>query len=288
MTFASHDAYRMHALNADGIFFQERVSKIFKDSNLSYHTSEYGVSTENHLGSSLYRESRLDLWFRYSTNSCLFNILAECKKADPLLKEWIFIKDNDFHTNLLRVDYCRRGKNSSWSSGRFQAIFECNYALSGKELKGNWDKKGKADWKTATTRIDEACDQISIANYSIRYEYVKMSEATPTTGGSPHFLIPIIVTNASLFLCELNQSKESHQSEIELNEASFKQINSVVIRHPLSPHLRAPMHAYEDELSKEYVSGTGYRDILIVNPEYAVSEVQKICEAVSKEFKKNL
>ena len=273
---------RTIALNAEGTFFQENVRKVFEKSGFKLHAIEYGVSAGS--AETKYRESRLDLWFRCQLEGCVFNILVECKKADPKLKEWIFFRSPDDHPNLFVVDCARRNQAGKWQLQRFNTAYSNFYAFSGKELKGEWTKNGSDSWKTATARIDDACDQVAIALRSISMQYEKMTDLIPTFGGMPHFLIPVVVTNANLLTCELS-AESIDRSEVNVSEVLFDKRENLIIRHPMAPHMQMRLWSSSEELSKNFVFIGGYLDTFISHFLNAPAAVQALCKEIAREYK---
>lgn len=280
--------YRLRALNANGVLFQERVRVIMEGSGYAFHAAEYGVDTGRPKAGGLYRESKLDLWFRRPIDGSVFNILIECKKADPSLKEWFFFPSTN-SSPIFVSDLIRRGANHRWGKARFTTEFATVYAFAGKELKGTWKQKDLDAWKSSSERIDKACDQVTIATESIGERLADQRDMGPQASGRSHFIIPVIATSARLGVCELQGTfYESIDAEISEGEVSFREVDSLVLRYAVSSHLQPALVLKKDELSENFVKATGYLDILICNYQSVASTVEKLCTAISKQFGMNL
>lgn len=277
------NSFRLHALNVDGILFQERVRTQLANSGLQFHSTEFGVDTGPSRAGGIHRESKLDLWFRTQEQGGVFEILVECKKADQKLKEWIFFSDHFLVPNF-RAEIAVRGQNSTWKTARLNVPFNARYAFAGRELKGEWEDQRSQDpktsWKTSSDRIEKACDQIAIATNSIRLRLSQNKDPFPTHGGTPHFILPIVVTSARIFYCSL-KLEDSVKAEIAASEVHFEEVPSVVIRHPLASHLQPDLMVYQDEQSKDYIESVGYSDILVCSTVSAASEIKNLVSSVS-------
>ena len=279
--------YRLHALNADGILFQERVRALLEDAGLSFHASEYGVDTGKPRVGGIHRESKLDLWFRLKQPGCIFEILVECKKADPKLKEWIFLSKHNSQ-NIYKAENVVRDNKSIWRRNILNVGYIGFFAFAGRELKGEWKKTKGESWKTSSERIEKACDQISIACNSIALRLQDSKDHQPTSGGMPHFVVPVIVTSASLKGCDIGKNfLQSSDSEISKAEVNFSSLNALVIQHALSSHLQRDLLVYQDELSQQYVQASGYIEVLICSPESAGSEIIGLCKSIAKVYDPN-
>src|SRR5262245_36823232 len=81
---------RTHALNAEGVFFQQRVAAEFRRIGWTLAAQEYPVAFPRGTGPLPGKEGRLDLLVRNSRQITHIWLAVECKKADRKYKEWVF------------------------------------------------------------------------------------------------------------------------------------------------------------------------------------------------------
>lgn len=88
---------RTHALNVEGIFFQQRVADILRQAGWTVVAEEYPVAFPPGNGPIVGKEGRLDIRAERQFPGYVTVLAVECKKADPDYKEWVFFPKGENH-----------------------------------------------------------------------------------------------------------------------------------------------------------------------------------------------
>jgi hypothetical protein len=239
---------RTHALNVEGVFFQQRVAEILRLAGWRIVAEEYPVAFPPGNGPILGKEGRLDIRAEKQFNNYITVLAVECKKADPGYKEWVFFPKGEGAVEAPVVIRKQRPDAPEGSTGRDRWDIPTAVARFGtglickeaRELKAEYGNPNS--WKSTTKRIEEGCYQAAQATQALLSEIGRRQgllmdrrmEPTVTT-----WIIPVVVTTADLLLCRFDPIHVSLETgQIDWNKVTYDPLDATALEYPLPVHLQ--------------------------------------------------
>jgi hypothetical protein len=243
---SDHD-WKIHSLNIHGIFFerwcQDTLEKLapWKVKSTNYPV-EFGG-----------KESALDLWVQLVRNHQVLNLPIECKKNNPDFIDWIFFpKKGNPTIKQIVVSVVDNSEVKTPADPRqynlslVKVPFLAPWVDEARETRGSYlSVKGGDKTKTSNKAIADAAYQVALATHAIcAEEYLLIqrrfsSNPASLTPRRVETFIPTIITNAKLFVCEFDPKDVSPETgEIEFNNVSLIEKDSVIYEYPLPRHLQ--------------------------------------------------
>lgn len=221
-----------------------------------------------------------------------FRLCVEVKKNDPRYSDWCFFqqKINQEPMRVIKKTLVREGRVGLFyvppndrhqneiaveskhypSSGIFNhKISDFALALQNEEVRRDF-------YKSEKTIVDEAARQIIKGTYGLIIEHVVNQV---TTGRDydhfPVIFLPVVVTNANLFLCKFNPKDiDSHSGHITKNP-EYEKMDSIIYEYPTPKEVQFP-EPLSANLSSEFKDWVQKWHVLIMSPSGLVSFLDKI------------
>jgi hypothetical protein len=251
------DAWIILANNIHGFFFESLCRKHIADTNgWKIVSTNYPVSYPAPNGPFKGNESNLDIRAESYVGNTRLTLLAECKKRNLELVNWIFFPRNpysirDYSHSLNIIDNQLKSEpETGWKSQTSIITQNSTDAIVTEEAREtrasymNFKGKDETKTKTANDRITDAAYQVALATQAIIGEEAfyseKMAAYSPTKlpYGRQSF-IPLIITNAQLFLCTYDPTDiDVITGEIPLDKAKLSNCPYLIYEYPLPKHLQ--------------------------------------------------
>lgn len=198
-------------------------------------------------------------------------ILAECKRVNPALANWCF----------LRAPYIRRGQSDlgyfyesvhyevEQEGAAVQTKSRCYFDTSLKTyhiaLEVKADKTGDAHGGKPQA-IEDAATQICVALGGMIELLSQQPHLFPTE--NVYHLMPVIFTTANLWASEAKLSDaDILTGKVDLFASSFKQVDWLVLDYNISPGIKHTVaHSEATRSFGEFMESEYTRSIAIVNP----------------------
>lgn len=241
-------------------------------------------------------ETSLDIYagkeIKILTESATIRLCVEVKKNDPSYVDWVFFQHEKQagpirviincirsigRVDLFRVPPATRHSNdifvqtkqfTNWDPIEGE-IADFALALHNKEVKKEYFKSDK-------TKVDDATRQIIKGTYGTIIDHIVHQVVTGQGySNDPDVFIPIIVTNANLFLCEFDPKDiDSHSGHIT-KDPNYKPIDSIIYEYPIPQGVQfpEPLAGNLDSLSRRQVLKW---HVLITNPFGFVKLLEKM------------
>jgi len=221
-----------------------------------------------------------------------FRLCIEVKKNDPRYSDWCFFQQKinsepmrvitKAITSVGQVNLFQISKTTNYSNPIFVQtnqyhhldIFKQNIADFALALQ-NENVKNKY-YKSEKTKVDEAARQIIKGTYGLIIDKV-IHQVTTGTGYTHDrdVFIPIVVTNANLFLCKFNPRDIDSKSGHIKKDPKYEPVDSIVYEYPVPKEVQFPntLTGNLDEDSKKHVLKW---HVLIMSPKGFVKFLEKI------------
>ena len=259
-------------INNHGYGFHQVVMKR-ADELYSQHKSKWEFSCSEFPVQSHGRDTRIDIVLskseQWGTQRSNYLLIAECKRADPALSNWCFIRsqykwwrasaNNSFYYEKLEIlNHVKRVVTSS----NYEKVGLNNSFQIGVEVKSNEKGNGVGYNKGA---IEDAIGQVLLGmNGMVNFFSEKAAELSQY---STVFFIPVVFTTANLWECSADLSEtDLGTGNIDLPSESMVKKDWLLFDYHQSPSLKhqAPNPASSDSLEKFLV--TQYvRTVAVVN-----------------------
>lgn len=258
-------------LNTHGYGFHysmlEKLNELYDKSRSLWYfeAAEFPVEVNGH-------GTRVDLILRRTASGGFrgttpFFLLAECKRVNPALGNWCFIKAPYTHRNttvepytLERATTDDAGRLSSYAKSRMFIENAYHIAVEVRtEEKGDQAGSGRGAIEDAATQICRGLNGFVsfLATHTRVLGDYKMAD-----------FLPVIFTTANIWASDGNLGKADLQSgNVDLSLAGFKRQDWIILQYHMSPGLRHSLgvstqsHDLGDILEQEYI-----RSIPIVTP----------------------
>ncbi len=171
----------------------------------------------------------------HKQNYPLVYFIIECKKADPAQKSWIFFKR--YEKESRSCIFYRLATKSTADLRIVQPLFN-DVCDRGYQVV---DSKPTSSHKEQTRdQIYNAAIQSSAGLKSIVYDSFHFKEALKIKGnGALIFYIPIVITTANLYVCDVNESKINIKTgEARDEDAQYREENWIEYSVPVPENLR--------------------------------------------------
>jgi len=214
------------AVNAHGIFFKRAVRNALEQIP--------GVQILGEECPIRYLEgASLDLLFAYQTASHPWIFPVECKKAYVAMKRWVFFEDPDPSTRLI---YFFRGNDlvyvcvdSIQSLSTLGCIEGIEIDMQKTKTPDSLYRSGSPDtiWKAAF----QACKG--------GLGFLLNEKADRTKYATGQFIeyasIPLIITNAPLFVCDLKTQSVDISTGNHIGDMEIRSVPWLILSHPFTP-----------------------------------------------------
>jgi len=241
---------RTHALNVEGVFFQQRVADVVQEAGWTITAQEHPVAFPKGNGPFPGREGRLDIRAERGSQGYRIILAIECKKSDQSYKDWVFFPDRseEIRAPVAYPVLTSETPGSTTAGSKWRLSTEIRPFTAGvvcidaRELKAEF---GKPDsWKSSTKRIEDACYQATQAVQALFGDIVERQNHLLAAGMEPEvgaWVIPLVVTTANLFLCRFTPKAVSLDTgEVDWMRVRYEPVDATVLEYPLPVHLQLP------------------------------------------------
>jgi len=194
---------------------------------------------------------------KFESYNVLFRLCIEVKKNDPRYSDWCFfqhkvnsepmrliqktitsvgrvnlfkVTENDRHSNPI---YIQTNQYPFWDLFK-KEIADFALALQNKDINREY-------YKSEKTKVDEAARQIIKGTYGLIIEKVMHQVTTGENySHNPDIFIPIVVTNANLFLCKFNPNDIDPKSGHITKDPKYESIDSIIYECPKPKEVQFP------------------------------------------------
>ena len=235
--------------------------------------------------------TRIDiiLWIHNSP----YWMLAECKRANPALKNWCFLRapavrrGDGQERYLAEVVDLDRNKTTTLPGNELEARclrlrpFYDSDAVAHLSVELKSDEKGEGPGRG---QVDEAADQIMRGMNGLA-ELVRSNNNLLGPTGARIFL-PVIFTTARLFMCDADLSQtDVLTGNITLASSNFTEVDWVFLQHPVSSSFQHRIYNPHPETLAEQLETEFLRTIPIVTAK-AIAKFLSVMnrESFSPEF----
>lgn len=221
-----------------------------------------------------------------------FRLCVEVKKNDPRYSDWCFFqqKENTDPMRVISKNITRIGRvdlfNISESDRYGNPIFiqtnqyhhwnifrhdisDFALALQNEKIKPEYFRSEK-------TKVDEAARQIIKGTYGIILEDV-INQVTTGKGytNSPDIYVPIIVTNANLYLCKFDLKDIDSSIGHITKDPKYEKVDSIIYEYPTPKEVQfpQPLSSRLDEDSRNQIAKW---HVLILSPKGLVEFLKGI------------
>lgn len=221
-----------------------------------------------------------------------FHLCIEVKKNDPRYSDWCFfqhkVKNEPMHVisknitsqgrvNLFLISPTDRYGNPIYvqtNQYHFWSIFQHEISDFGLALQNETIKPEY--FRSEKTKVDEAANQIIKGTYGIILEDV-LNQVTSGKGydHSPHIYIPIIVTNANLYLLDFDTDDIDPVSGHIKKEPKFQPVDSIIYEHPTPKEVQFPQ-PLSDRLDRDFREQIAKWHVLILSPKGFVEFLENL------------
>jgi len=220
-----------------------------------------------------------------------FFLCIEAKKLDPRYMDWIFFKQQT-HEDVMRMikrslkndgdvqlfttlptrdcgneTYLQIKSFPEWEPSR-REIVDFALALKKEQVENEY-------YKSEKTRVDESARQIVDGTFGLIIEKIlqEVTQGEPIlSAGLWEYFIPIIVTNANLFICDLRPEDINPETGHITKEPTYRSVDAIIYEcaasklvqfpDPLSSKLTAQQNSYVAKWHILIMSPKGFRDFL--------------------------
>ena len=165
-----------------------------------------------------------------------FYMVAECKRANPSLSNWCFVRApyvvrNRSHEPFI-LEHVERDEKGLSTIGIPLFVLQNAFhvALEVKSGKGENSAQGRGAVEEAATQVCRGLNGLIMAETRLRNPVVQNSD-----------FLPVIFTTANLWTTDANLGEtELTSGDIDLDKESFEQQPWVVLQYHMSPALKHP------------------------------------------------
>lgn len=211
-----------------------------------------------------------------------FRLCIEVKKNDPRYSDWCFFqhKKNNEPMRLIQKTITRRGlvdlfqitESDKYGNPIFvqtyqyhrwklfeKEIADFGLALQNKEVNRDY-------YRSEKTKVDEAARQIIKGTYGLIIEKL-IHQVTKGEGytHNPDIFIPIIITNANLFLCKFNLKDIDPITGQITKDPEYEPVDSIIYEYPKPKEVQFP-NTLDGVLSAELRDHVSKWHVLVMNP----------------------
>ncbi|AJW71044.1 hypothetical protein [Nitrosopumilus adriaticus] len=212
----------------------------------------------------------------------VFRLCVEVKKNDPRYSDWCFfqLKQNTEPMRVISKNIRRDGRielfNISKTDRHGDPIFvqtnqyphwsifkhdisDFALALQNEQIKPEYFRSEK-------TKVDETARQIIKGTYGcILDDIIKQVSSGNGYSNSPNIYIPIIVTNANLYLCKFDLEDIDTSMGHITKDPKYEKVDSIIYEHPTPKEVQfpQPLSSRLDEYSREQIAKW---HVLILSP----------------------
>ena len=243
------------------------------------------------------KETSIDIVASKIIHGSCYNLCIESKKLDPRFSDWVFFRQES-HKNTMRI-FCRTVdtigivdlfdtlptkqfqfethlKIGEYGDLEFTKHIVTDFALALKNRKVETDF-----YKSEKTKIDESSRQIieGIFGFMIESVIADIREGEPTLKQPlDDVFIPIVVTNANLFLCDYDENAINPDTGRIEKDPKYQTVDSVVYECPVPKSIRFPEIA-SSHLSYKQRNAYSKWHVLILSPKGFIEFLDKIEQA---------
>lgn len=205
-------------------------------------------------------ESSIDvIGSRSMNNKIVHTLCIEVKKLDPKFIDWIFFRINSKKKNMrvitrtvLKSGLVNLFKIPSmfqhFEKENYVTISEFNnwtpleHEISDFAVATNANKIPTEYFKTDKSKIDESSRQIIQNTFALIIEKIlyDINQKEPTIAQCDEIFIPIIVTNASLWFCDIEPKDIDPLTGHVTKQPNYKQLDSVIYELPNPKSIQFP------------------------------------------------
>ncbi|MCH7969014.1 MAG: hypothetical protein IH841_07215 [Thaumarchaeota archaeon] len=218
-----------------------------------------------------------------------FNLCIESKKLDPRFIDWVFFQQTK-HENtlrflmrqhfikkpvLLKTPKTTKNKETYLTINTIQGELDypvCDFALSLKS-----EEVDREYYKSDKTKVDDASRQIIEGTYGFIvdriFQHVLKGDPQMNRGLTDCF-IPLVVTNANLFICEFDENEIDSKSGKIKNEPTYKPVDSLIYECPAPKSVQFPEPLEADSTPEENNAITKWH-VLVLSPKGFSEFLQK-------------
>ena len=132
-------------------------------------------------------------------------------------------------------------------------------ALQNEKVRGDY-------YRSEKTKVDESARQIIKGTYGLIIEKIVNQVATGRDyDNSPLIFLPIIVTNANLFLCNFDLDDIDSKTGHITKDPEFKPVDSIIYDYPAPKEVQFP-NPLASNLTAEFRDHVSKWHVLIMNP----------------------
>jgi len=202
------------------------------------------------------KETSIDVIAGKTVNQYCFNLCIESKKLDPRFSDWVFFQQLEYKQGFhyFRRSYFANGepillstpelgsqKETFLTVNKAIADFKypiCDFVLSlkNKEIERDYYKSDK-------TKVDESARQIMEGTYGFMIERIlhHILQNEPILGRSDtDYFIPIVVTNANLFMCDFDKDSIDSSSGHLKKEPVYTPVDGIIYECPVPKTVQFP------------------------------------------------
>ena len=216
------------ALNAHGIFFKKAVRQLLQGKPISIDRRKARIVGEEYPVSYLEGAS-IDLLAELDVSYARLIMPIECKRGYAAKKQWIFFRDPDDSAMFM---YGIFGKEMRFASAFNYDGFAKNICVEGVEIDSGTGNPYKA---ASPDRLWKAAFQVCKGNDGFLYQELEEREKTPGFAGKPMVVLPLLVTTAPLFICEVPAGSVDLLSGNLKTNAQMSEVDWLVLKHPFTP-----------------------------------------------------
>lgn len=232
---------------------------------------------------------------KYESHSANFRLCIEVKKNDPRYSDWCFFQQK-INTEPMRVitkNITIKGRVCLFSvpptdrygnpiyvetnQFHFWDIFKHHIADFALALQN--EEVSKEYYRSEKTKVDEAARQIIKGTYGLIIEKILNQVSTAKDySHSPDIFVPIIVTNANLFLCKFDSNKIDPKSGHLTKDPQYVSVDSIIYECPTPKGVQFPL-SLASNLPAEFRNHVLKWHVLVMSPKGFVmflDEIDKI------------
>ncbi len=220
-----------------------------------------------------------------------FRLCIEVKKNDPKYSDWCFfqLKKNSEPMRVITKTLVKQGRVTLFhvppTFGHDDIYVQTNqfhhwdifrHPISDFALALQSENINKDYYRSEKTKIDEAARQIIKGTYGLVIE--KLIHQVTTGEGyidSPNIFVPIIVTNANLYLCKFDPKDIDSNSGHITKDPNFEPIDSVICEYPTPKEVQFP-DPLSSDLDAEKRNHVVKWHVLILTPKGFVKFLDEI------------
>lgn len=235
------------------------------------------------------KETSIDVIGGRIVNNYSFNLCIESKKLDPRFIDWVFFQQVK-HENTLRLlmrTYFfdkpillrtpKIGKADETYLGISTIPGEFNYPVCDFALSLKSEEIDREYYKSDKTKVDDAARQIIEGTYGFIVDRIlqQVLKGDPQLhDGLTDYFIPMVVTNANLFICEFDDNAINSQSGKIEKEPTYKHVDSLIYECSTPKTVQFPEPLEADTTPEENNAITKWH-VLIFSPKGFIEFLQK-------------